>query len=84
MRFIFTVTSISAVIVEDGVFAAVALDSAIVASNGRSLCNQFLHLYVIFIGSGIMHAFSVFLIMSLFCASVTVSRMPNDAKPISK
>ena len=70
IRFIFTVTSISEDVVEDGVFAAIALDSAIVASNGQSLCNQFLHFYVIFIGSGIVHAFSVFLVMSLFSADV--------------
>ena len=49
-------------------------------SNGRSLCNHFLDFYVIFIGSRIMHALSVFSMMSLFCASVTISRMPNDAK----
>ena len=32
VRFIFTVTSISADIVEDGVFAAIVLDSVIVVS----------------------------------------------------
>ena len=70
IRFIFTVISISADVVEDGVSTTFALDSTIVASYERYLCSQFVHLYVFFIGSGIMHVFSVFAMMSLFCADV--------------
>ena len=47
-------------VVEDGVSTVIALDSAIVALIGQYLCSQFLHSYVIFISSRIVHAFSVF------------------------
>ena len=57
-------------VVENGVSAEIALDSASVASNGWYLCSQFLNLYVILISSGIMHAFSIFPMMSLFCVDV--------------
>ena len=58
LKFVLIVGAVA--VIEDGVSAVIALDSAIVASIGRYLYSQFLHSYVIFISSRSMHAFSVF------------------------